>query len=110
MAEYLVELYVPSGQLLAMQRLLEAASMAAEEVSHDGDAVRYVRSIVVPEDETCFLLYEAHSIDAVRAAAERAGLDAGRITKTLDPAARVAEWASLEPTPVPEPRSSTEGA
>ena len=84
MAEFLVELYMPSSQLREVQGWMEAASTAAADVSREGEAVRYVRSIVVPEDETCFLLYEAPSIDAVRAAAERAGLGAGRITETLN--------------------------
>ena len=40
--------------------------------------VRYVRAIFVPEDETCFFLYEAGSVDAVRKAARRAGLGCER--------------------------------
>jgi hypothetical protein len=86
MAEFLVELYIPSAQLPAVQGWIEAATTAAADVSREGEAVRCVRSIVVPEDETCFLLYEAPSIDAVRAAAERAGLGSGRITETLSEA------------------------
>lgn len=94
MAEFLVELYVPSALLPAVQGWLEAASMAAAEVSREGDAVRIVRSIVVPEDETYFLLYEAQSIDAVRRATGKAGFSAARIAEVVnlpgvsDPAAR----------------------
>ena len=84
MAEFLVELYIPSGQLQTVQGWIEAAAIAAADVSREGDAIRCVRSIVVPEDETCFLLYEASSIDAVREAAARAGLGASRITETLN--------------------------
>jgi hypothetical protein len=43
--------------------------------------VRYVRAIFVPEDETCFHLFEAASPDAVYAASERAGLSAQRIVE-----------------------------
>jgi hypothetical protein len=96
MAEFLVELYVPSDQLPAVPGWEEAASTAAADVSREGAAVRYVRSIVVPEDETCFLLYDAPSIDLVRSAAERAGLGAGRITETLNQAAFLAQPAGLE--------------
>jgi hypothetical protein len=42
-----------------------------------------VRAIFVPEDETCFFLYEAGSADVVRAAAARAGLRSGRVTEAL---------------------------
>ena len=44
--------------------------------------MHYLRSIFVPEDETCFLLYQAESIDAVRLAAGRAGLRNARIKVT----------------------------
>jgi ubiquinone/menaquinone biosynthesis C-methylase UbiE len=36
--------------------------------------VRYLQSFFVPEDETCFLLYEADSVDLVTEAVGRAGL------------------------------------
>jgi hypothetical protein len=42
-----------------------------------------VRAIFVPEDETCFFLYEAASAEAVRDAAHRAGLSSGRITEAV---------------------------
>ena len=48
--------------------------MHAAELSVEGTSVRYVRSIFVPKDETCFLLYEAGSADDVREAASRAGV------------------------------------
>jgi Protein of unknown function (DUF4242) len=85
MAEFLVEVYFGPHQLQAVDGWLSAASAAAADLSRDADPVRCVRSIVVPEDETCFLVYEAASIDAVRAAVLRAGLEAGRIRETLGP-------------------------
>ena len=36
--------------------------------------MRCLRSIFVPEDETCFLLYEATSAEVVAEAMQRAGL------------------------------------
>jgi len=86
MAEFLVEFYVSRTDTAFVERGAEHARLAAERLTRDGTTVRYVRSIFVPEDETCFLLYEAPSIDAVRAAAERAGLGAGRITATFNQA------------------------
>lgn len=74
MAEFLVELYVSrSGRdtvALAERRAREAAAALTAE----GAPVRFLRSIFVPEDETCFLLFEARSADAVHQAARRAGL------------------------------------
>ena len=91
MAEFLVEVYFGPQQLQAVEGWLSAASVAAADLSRDADPVRCVRSIVVPEDETCFLVYEATSLDAVRAAVLRAGLEAGRIKQTLVPVEGVTE-------------------
>ncbi|MCU0506767.1 MAG: DUF4242 domain-containing protein [Chloroflexi bacterium] len=52
-----------------------------------GDQVRFVRSVYVPEDARCFLLYEGPSGDAVRRAAEAANVGVIRI----EPAIRLGE-------------------
>jgi hypothetical protein len=54
----------------------------------EGTPVRFLRSIFVPEDDTCFLLYEAPSARSVRQAAGRAGLVPKGTRKTLTGAAR----------------------
>lgn len=77
---YLVELYVSRHDLASVGRGVDRARQAAAELAREGTAVRYVRSIFVPDDETCLLLYEAESIAAVDAAARRAGLVFDRIT------------------------------
>jgi DNA-binding CsgD family transcriptional regulator len=71
--EFLVESYATTSQL-------EQARSAADAVSRKGMRVRCVRSILVPEDETCFYLYDAPSAALVRRAAVRAGLVVGRMT------------------------------
>jgi hypothetical protein len=83
MAEYLVELYVSGTDEAAVARGADRARLAAERLSDEGRLVRYVRSIFVPEDETCFYLYEAGSADTVRAAAERAELAFERIIEAV---------------------------
>jgi len=47
---------------------------AAQTATRSGSPVRFVRSFFVPEDETCFLVFEAASAEDVRAAALLAGL------------------------------------
>jgi hypothetical protein len=42
-----------------------------------------VRSIFVPEDETCFHIFESSSKDAVLAATERAAFAFARIAETV---------------------------
>jgi SAM-dependent methyltransferase len=74
MAEYLVELYVPQGDHRSARLHAERAEQASAELAREGRQVRCVRSIFVPEDETCFLLYEATSADLVAEAVQRAGL------------------------------------
>ena len=83
MAEYLVELYVAQGDQDVALRHAESAEQAGAELTREGRPVRCLRSIFVPEDETCFFLYEAESADAVREAALRAGLSSVRITEAL---------------------------
>lgn len=74
MAEYLVELYVAQGDHAAARHHVALAERAGADLTREGRAVRYLRSIFVPEDETCFLLYEADSADLVTEAVARAGL------------------------------------
>ena len=47
---------------------------AAAALTAEGTQVRFLRSIYLPEDETCFFLYRASSMEAVHAAARRAQL------------------------------------
>jgi hypothetical protein len=81
MAEYLVELYVAQGDQDVAQRHAESAEQAGAELTREGRPVRCLRSIFVPEDETCFFLCEAESIDAVRELAQRAGLQFERVVE-----------------------------
>jgi Nickel responsive protein SCO4226-like len=82
MSEYLVEAYV-SRVAAGAAPGFEDLSLAADELTREGKQVRFLRSIFVPEDETCFYLYQAPSIDAVREAAARAGLDYERVTEAV---------------------------
>jgi hypothetical protein len=79
---FLVETYTPAAAVLAE---IEARTCrAAAELEREGRPVRYVRSIFVPADETCFHLFEAASADAVRDASERAGLSPQRIVEAIE--------------------------
>ena len=74
MAEYVVELYVAQGDHTVAQHHVAVAERAGADLTREGRAVRYLQSFFVPEDETCFLLYEADSVDLVTVAVGRAGL------------------------------------
>ena len=59
MAEYLLELYVSRTSERGTDPVVTRARVAAEELARFGLTVRYLRSIYLPEDELCFLLFEA---------------------------------------------------
>ena len=73
MPEYLVELYTVADPGLAVLARLG-----------EGTAVRYLRSILIPGDETCLHLVEADSAEDVADAFERAGVVADRIVEAVD--------------------------
>jgi hypothetical protein len=79
--EYLVELYLGRNDQASLAASAERTRLSAEEISSAGTPVRYLRSIFVPEDETCFFLCEAESIDAVREVVQRAGLKFERVVE-----------------------------
>jgi hypothetical protein len=83
MPEFLLELYVSREAATAASLGAERARSAAEELTRAGTRVRCLRSIFVPEDETCFLLYEADSIGLVQEAARRACLPFERVVETV---------------------------
>ena len=81
MSSYLLEAYTPASALL--EDIESRMRIAAAEVSESGTPVRHVRSIFVPEDETCFHVLDGPSREAVAEAAERAGIATPRITRAV---------------------------
>ena len=75
MSEFLVEAYVSRG----------AAPVDELRLREGSPVVRFVRSIFVPEDETCFYLFEAASIEAVREVVQRVGMQVERISEATAP-------------------------
>jgi hypothetical protein len=82
---FLLESYLPRAAN-ALETAQESARGATELAARDGVAVRYLRTTLVPADETCMHLFEAASIEAVEQAAARAGLAWDRIVEALSPA------------------------
>jgi hypothetical protein len=85
LATFLVEAYEPHRRAATLSELEARVRAAADDLSSAGTAVRFVRSFFVPEDETCFYVFEAASADAVRAASDRAHLSAHRIVQAVEP-------------------------
>jgi hypothetical protein len=80
MPTFLVEVYAPR---LAQLADLEAAARAA---ARGASGVRYLESILVPEDETCFHLFDGPSAKTVCEAARRGALVVQRVSRADGPA------------------------
>ena len=84
MATYLLEAYQPAtaGEIEAAAARLEAAAL---ELAQEGVAVRYVRSVFVPGDETALHFLEAPAAEVARRVSERAAVTHDRIVETQLP-------------------------
>ena len=78
MARYLVEVYMPNRGDAVARTHADAATLARSR------GVRYVRAILVPEDETCFHVLDAASADIVEGAAREASVRVERIAEAVE--------------------------
>jgi hypothetical protein len=83
LARYTVEVRIPETGWADLQRAAALARQATDELRREGEQVRFLRSIFVPEDEACFFLYEGPSAAVVKAAAARAQLAVRRIDAAI---------------------------
>jgi hypothetical protein len=82
-SEFVVETYVSREMTGFLACRVSDVASAAERVSQEGPQVRLLRAIFLPEEETCFYLFETASADAVGEAAARARLRFARITEAV---------------------------
>jgi len=76
---YVVELQLPMGDATDLAAAGERARNAAEQLAREGAAVRWVRSVYLPEQGTGHLVFEAPTPEAVVRAGRRAGITYERI-------------------------------
>jgi Protein of unknown function (DUF4242) len=91
MTTYLVEAYVSKLDEARQRQLAVAARSAAELTAREESPVRYLGSIFVPEDETCFHLLDAFSAEDVERTNRRGAFAFERIvevTETRGPSRR----------------------
>lgn len=88
MGTYLVEAYLARPRDAELAQAARRAQTAAEELTRQGLSVRYLRTLFLPEDETCFHLYEAATADDVREAGRRAGIVFERLVDAVEISAR----------------------
>ena len=84
MPSYLVEVYLPRSRADEARSAGRRARAAAEELAREGVPIRYVRTTFLPDDETCFHLFEAASAEVVQEASRRAALGRARILAAVE--------------------------
>lgn len=85
-SDFLIEVYVPRSSASPAGPRSAAISGATEQLAQEGRDVRFVRSVLIPEEETCFYFFQAQTRRAVCEAATRAGLRFERVLRA------VSEW------------------
>src|SRR5262245_19008355 len=81
---YLIEAYLARGNERELAETARRARAAAEGLKGYGGPVRYVGSIFLPQEETCFYLYEAPSAEAVREVSRLAGIVPDRVADAVE--------------------------
>ena len=84
MPRYLAEWYIPRSQSRKAHAAARDVRTAAEELTREGTPVRYVRTTLLPDDETCFHIFEATTQEAVGETCRRAGIATGRIVAAIE--------------------------
>ena len=84
MPRYLVEVFVPRSQAQEAQAAGDRARVAADQLSREDAAVRHVRTTFLPDDETCFHVFEAGSEEIVREVCQQAGFGSPRIVSVVE--------------------------
>jgi hypothetical protein len=80
--EFLGELYVSRHHAAAVEQSELRVRDAADQLRSEGRPVRFVRTIFIPEDETCFYLFEARSASTVHEVGTRASLHFERVSRS----------------------------
>ena len=87
MSEFLAEVFVPQTRSDRMCPPPTTVVAILDQLAREGHPVTLTGSVLVPEDETRFLLFEARTRDEVREAAARLGLRCDRISEAIS------DWA-----------------
>jgi hypothetical protein len=82
---YLIETFLPRGSAGGPAARERRARSAAEELTREGTRVRLDHTIHVPEDETCFFVFDAPSSRDAVLAAELAKLGPLRVVEAVSP-------------------------
>lgn len=85
MRKFLVEAYLSHDGYEYLPEAIARVECSAAELTSQGQYVQHLRTIFVPEDETCFHLFEGVSVAAVAEVGRRAELGFNRISEAVGP-------------------------
>lgn len=89
LSRFLVELVPARDGFDDIQAVTARSRAACRDLAAQGTDVRFLRTVFLPEDGTCLLLFDAPSAGAVEEASRRASLGVGPISEVVrNPAAR----------------------
>lgn len=83
MAVYLVERYLPGIDGEGVRALAARLRAACAQLRDDGTPVRYLGSLFLPGEESCFCRFEAPSVEAAARLNELAGTPYARISEAV---------------------------
>lgn len=79
LSRFILELRPGSEGLEDIQTVSARSRAACDEMSADTAPIRFLRSLFVPEDGSCFLLFEAASLKTVEEVTRRALVPTGPV-------------------------------
>jgi hypothetical protein len=79
----MVERYVPGVAAAAFAESVNRAASAAAAMTEEGEAVRYLGSVYVPDEACSFCCFEAADAEAVSEANRRAGIAFWRVVPAV---------------------------
>ena len=84
MPYYLIEVYIPRARAHEAGSTGRRIRAAIDAFHGENVEIRFVRTTVLPEDETCFHVVEAPSRAEVQHLCERAGLSSTRVVPAIE--------------------------
>ena len=82
-AKYLIEAYVPTSSTATPGDHDVRLRRAAQEMAAEGTTIRLLDTLLIPEEEICFFVFEACSPEDVAELGRRAEIGYERIVRAL---------------------------
>ena len=84
MPYYLIEVYIPRARAHEADSTGRRIRVAIDALHGEGAEIRFVRTMLLPEDETCFHVLDAPSRAEVQHVCTSAGLSSVRIVSAIE--------------------------